>query len=91
MMRAAALIVPALILAASCAPQAPHKSAGPEPGPERCQEGVSVPPAPRRPRTVEQLGAWALKAERAARQTENARAACADSYAQLRAWIDMAR
>jgi hypothetical protein len=91
MMRAAALILPALVLVVSCAPLPPHKSADPEPGPERCQQGVPVPPAPRRPRTVEQLGAWALTAERAARQTENVRAACADSYAQLRAWVDTTR
>jgi hypothetical protein len=48
---------------------------------------MPVPPAPRPPRTVEQLGEWALKAERAARQTERARAACAEDYARLRAWI----
>ena len=48
---------------------------------------MSVPAAPHPPRTVEQLGAWALTAERAARQTERARAACADDYARLRAWI----
>jgi hypothetical protein len=90
-MRAAALILPAVILAVSCAPLPPRRSPGPEPGPERCQGGVSVPPAPRRPRTVEQLGAWALTAVRAARQTENARVACADSYTQLRAWVDTAR
>ena len=91
MIRTAALILPALVLVASCVTPPPRKPPGPEPGPQRCQEGMPVPRAPRRPRTVEQLGAWALTAERAARQTENARAACADSYAQLRAWVDTVR
>ncbi len=91
MIRAATLMLLALVLVVSCASPPRRPLAGPEPGPQRCQEGTSVPSAPRRPRTVEQLGAWALTAERAARQTESARAACADSYAQLRAWVDTAR
>jgi hypothetical protein len=52
---------------------------------------MPVPRAPRSPRTVEQLGAWALTAERAARQTERARAACADEYARLREWATTAK
>ena len=88
MMRPAALILPALLLVASCAsPPSPPPARPQPPGPERCQNGMSVPAAPHPPRTVEQLGAWALTAERAARQTERARAACADDYARLRVWI----
>jgi hypothetical protein len=62
-----------LILLASCARQSPTAlpvAVPSPPGPERCQEGVPVPPSPRAPRTVEQLGDWAIRAERAARQTE---------------------
>jgi hypothetical protein len=87
MMRAAALILPALLFVASCASPPPSSIRPQPPGPERCRNGMSVPAAPQPPRTVEQLGAWALTAERAARQTERARAACADDYARLRAWI----
>jgi hypothetical protein len=77
----------AALLAASCSPRpASQVRPNPPPGPERCQEGTPVPPAPRPPRTVEQLGSWAITAERAARQTERARAACAENYARLRDW-----
>jgi hypothetical protein len=78
-------------VASSCASPAPPPPRPQPPGPERCQKGMLVPPAPRSPRTVEQLGAWALTAERAARQTERARAACADDYARLREWAGTAR
>jgi hypothetical protein len=61
------------------------------PGPERCREGEPVPRPPATPRTVEQLGAWAMRAERAARETERARVECAGNYASLRAWIIKAR
>jgi hypothetical protein len=89
MMHPAALILTAaLFLVASCASPPPSPPARPQPpGPERCQTGRSVPAAPQPPRTVEQLGAWALTAERAARQTERARASCADDYVRLREWI----
>ena len=87
MMRPTALILSSLLLVASCASPPPPPERPQPPGPERCQNGMSVPPAPRPPRTVEQLGAWAITAERAARQTERARAACADDYARLKEWI----
>ncbi len=83
----------ALILLASCARPAtiPVAAISPPPGPERCQEGETVPRAPASPRTVEQLGAWAMRAERAARATERARVACAGDYARLRAWVSEGR
>jgi hypothetical protein len=83
----------ALILLASCArPTTPPVAAIPSPpGPERCQDGQTVPRAPAAPRTVEQLGAWAMRAERAARETEHARVVCAGDYARLRAWINDTR
>lgn len=81
-----------LVVTASCAKPPPSGPAStPIPGPERCQEGTSVPLAPRPPRTVEQLGAWALTAQRAARQTERARAACAADYERLREWASAVR
>jgi hypothetical protein len=77
----------ALLLLASCAPPLPPVAAVlPPPGPARCQEGDAVPRAPAVPRTVEQLGAWAMRAERAARKTEGARIQCAADYSRLRAW-----
>jgi hypothetical protein len=83
-----------LILLASCARQSPTAlpvAVPSPPGPERCQEGVPVPPSPRAPRTVEQLGDWAIRAERAARQTEHARSECALDYARLRTWLSETR
>jgi hypothetical protein len=79
----------ALILLVSCArPETPPVAAIPSPpGPERCLDGETVPRAPASPRTVEQLGAWAIRAERAARATERARTDCAGNYARLRAWV----
>ena len=88
MRRWCSVILPALILVESRARPLPP---APPTGPERCDEGTPVPPAPRRPRTVEQLGAWALTAERAARQTERARTACANEYARLRSWVETVR
>jgi len=85
------LILATLVLTASCAGKPSPAPRQPPPGPERCQDGMPVPRAPRSPRTVEQLGAWALTAERAARQTERARAACADEYARLREWATTAK
>jgi hypothetical protein len=78
----------ALVLLGSCACPAtlPVAVIPSPPGPERCQEGMTVPRAPAAPRTVEQLGAWAMRAERAARETERARVECAGNYARLRAW-----
>jgi hypothetical protein len=91
-MRPGTLFVLALLLVTSCVSPPSRSVPRPlPPGPERCQDGMPVPPAPRPPRTVEQLGAWALTAERAARQTERARAACAEDYARLREWIGTAR
>jgi hypothetical protein len=83
----------ALVLLASCAcPATPPVAAIPSPpGPERCQDGKAVPRAPAAPRTVEQLGAWAMRAERAARETERARVECADNYARLRTWASQIR
>jgi hypothetical protein len=84
----------ALILLASCArPTTPPVVAAipPPPGQEHCQDGLTVPRAPAAPRTVEQLGAWAMRAERAARETERARVQCAADYARLRAWINETR
>jgi hypothetical protein len=83
----------ALALLASCArPATPPVAAIPSPpGPERCQDGTTVPRAPAAPRTVEQLGAWAMRAERAARETERARVECAGNYARLRAWVSEIR
>ncbi|HEY2132877.1 MAG TPA: hypothetical protein VGH36_07875 [Acetobacteraceae bacterium] len=81
----------ALILLASCArpvPATPPPAVPSPPGPVRCQDGQTVPLAPAAPRTVEQLGTWAMRAERAARQTERARAQCAADYARLRGWIN---
>jgi hypothetical protein len=83
----------ALLLFASCTgPADPAVMAVPSPpGPERCREGEQVPRAPGPPRTVEQLGAWAVRAERAARETERARVECAGNYARLRVWISESR
>lgn len=83
----------ALILLASCAqPATPPVAIIPSPpGPERCLDGDAVPRPPASPRTVEQLGTWAMRAERAARTTERARAECAANYARLRAWASEAR
>ena len=85
-MRSDTVILAGLLLVTSCTSTPPPPAPPQPPGPERCQDGMPVPRAPRTPRTVEQLGAWALTAERAARQTERARAACADDYARLREW-----
>jgi hypothetical protein len=90
-MRPDTLILAALLLVTSCTSKPPPPAPPKLPGPERCQDGMPVPRAPRSPRTVEQLGAWALTAERAARQTEHARAACAEDYARLREWATTAR
>jgi hypothetical protein len=86
------LVAIMLMVIASCAkPPQIGPAYAPLPGPERCQDGAPVPPAPRSPRTVEQLGAWALTAQRAARQTERARAACATDYERLRQWAEAVR
>jgi hypothetical protein len=87
MMRPTVLMLSTLFLVTSCASQPPAPERQEPPGPERCQSGMPVPAAPPSPRTVEQLGAWALTAQRAARQTERARVACADDYAHLREWV----
>jgi hypothetical protein len=83
----------ALILLTSCAQPTPPPVAviPPPPGPEHCQEGSPVPRAPSAPRTVEQLGAWAMRAQSAAHQTELARAECAGNYARLRTWFSETR
>ena len=83
----------ALILLASCARPTPTPVAAvpSPPGPERCQAGEPVPRPPAAPRTVEQLGTWAMRAERAARETERARVECAGNYTRLRAWISETR
>lgn len=90
MRRAINLIAIMLLLLSSCTKPPPSPPPLP-PGPERCQDGMPAPPAPRPPRTVEQLGAWALTAERAARQTEHARAVCAEAYMRLREWTGSTR
>jgi hypothetical protein len=88
-MRTVTVILLSVVGLASCAERPPPRSAiPPPPGPQRCQDGMAVPRPPRPPRTVEQLGTWALTAERAARQTERARAACAEDYILLREWAE---
>lgn len=47
-----------------------------------CPQGTPAPPAPRVPRTVESIAAWAVAVDRALVQTEAARAVCARRLAE---------
>lgn len=90
MIRAAALA----LLVGGCAAQAPAVRPGmPPPAAVPapltwCPEGAPVPRAPGRPRTVEQLGAWAIKLDKALHDTELARSVCAVRLRRLNDWID---
>jgi hypothetical protein len=53
-----------------------------------CPPGAAEPIAPRSPRTIEQLGAYALRLDAALRQTEHARAVCAYRLGRLNDWLD---
>lgn len=52
-----------------------------------CPRGVSAPPAPAPPRTVEQVIDWAKAVDDARARTEKARAECAYRLRRLNVWI----
>jgi hypothetical protein len=53
-----------------------------------CPGSVPVPPTPPVPRSVEQVGAWAIRLDTALHETERARAICAARLRRLNEWID---
>lgn len=79
------LLVGVLLL--GCAPASPPNAGRPEET-ASCPRGAPVPFAPRAPRTVEQIGAYANALAVAVDRTEAARAECARRLALLNAWID---
>jgi hypothetical protein len=52
-----------------------------------CPEGAPLPDPPKRPRTIEQVVAWAGKTSDAWSTTERAREICSDKLDELNAWI----
>ncbi len=53
-----------------------------------CPHAAAEPQPPRKPRTIEQVGAYALRLDIALRETERARAVCAARLERLNEWID---
>ncbi len=53
-----------------------------------CPEGVTSPPPPRAPRTIEQVAVWAAQTEIAREKTAGALAECARRLDRLNQWID---
>lgn len=52
--------------------------------PTSCPQGVPEPAPPRKPRTIEAVGTWALKLDAALRETEHARTVCAERLHETR-------
>lgn len=82
----AALLIVAL---ASCAAPPPQPPLPPPPPPAvSCPGRVVVPPAPKAPRTVEQVARWATAMDAALVRSERARAECEAAVRLLRRHIE---
>lgn len=89
-----ALPLLALVLLAGCAAAPPTRfvvMAVPPPELASCAGRVTVPPAPRAPRTVEAIARWGTALDAALVRSEAARAECARRLSALWSWTEQHR